>query len=260
MNPSEYNIPVKIARLFYATALVAWGVQHFIFGFFIAGRPTAWPLWLPGELPFAYVSGGLLIIAGGAIIIDQKPVKLLMGVSILILIWCGLRDVIFVVGHLDYGGNLTNAGKALTIGSAAMLIARTYRTGNGDYTSNNSLFIIADSCRYFTGFFLLISGIQHFLFADFVKFLMPTWIPGAVFWTYFAGAALIAAGLGLITGIKAKLAATLAGWMVFIWLLVLHIPRAIAGPNQNEWTAVFEALAVSGILFVLSASIKKQKS
>jgi uncharacterized membrane protein len=255
---TQFNIPLKVARVFYAIALIAWGVQHFIFGFFIAGRPMPWPAGLPGEAIIAYTSGALLIVTGGAIIANQKATRPLMAVSIMILLWCGLRDLIFVIINLDYGGNLTNVGKALTIGSAAMLIATTYKSESGDYSSNKKIFVIAPLCQYFTGAFLLISGVQHFLFAEFVKFLMPTWIPGATFWTYFAGVALAAAGLGLITGIKAKLAATMAGWMVFIWLLVLHIPRAVTGQNQNEWTAVFEALAVSGTLFVLSDTIKKK--
>ncbi len=236
--------------------MIAWGVQHFIFGYFIAGRPAPWPPEFPGESIIAYITGALLAGTGGAIIANQKPVKLLIAVSIMILLWCGLRDLIFVIINLDYGGNLTNTGKALTIGSGAMLIARTYSAETG---SKNKLLDLAALCQYFTGAFLLVSGIQHFLFAEFVKFLMPTWIPGAVLWTYFAGVALFAAGLALITGIKAKLAATLAGWMVFTWLLVLHIPRAIAESNQNEWTAVFEALAVSGILFILSDTIRSRK-
>ena len=48
-----------------------------------------------------------------------------------------------------------------------------------------------------------------------------------------------------------RLAAALVGAMIFTWLLVLHIPRGITMRNQNEWTAVLEALAFSGIAFAL---------
>jgi uncharacterized membrane protein YphA (DoxX/SURF4 family) len=83
--------------------------------------------------------------------------------------------------------------------------------------------------------------------------LVPTWIPGAVFWTYFAAVALIAGGIGIIVPRTARLAATLVGGMIFIWLLVLHIPRGFTINNQNEWTAVIEALAMSAIAFSLIA-------
>ncbi|HEV7501284.1 MAG TPA: hypothetical protein VGQ33_14820, partial [Vicinamibacteria bacterium] len=50
------------------------------------------------------------------------------------------------------------------------------------------------------------------------------------------------------------LAAALSGLMVFLWLVMLHIPRALAAPEalrRNEWTAVVEAFALSGIAFAL---------
>jgi uncharacterized membrane protein len=117
---------------------------------------------------------------------------------------------------------------------------------------------LAPLAQYFTGFFLLASGVQHFLFADFVKFLIPGWVPGGMFWTYFSAVALIAAGLGLITGIKAILAATLSSYMIFVWVIILHLPRALAPEgNANEWTAVFEALAFSGILLTISLQLRE---
>lgn len=254
MNPHSISIPKRIARLFYAAALLAFGIQHFIFGFFIAGRPMPWPSELPGELVVAYVSGAILILTGITIIINKKAVEALIATAIVILLWAGLRNVIHVVTTFDTGGSLTNMGKALTLGSAALLVARSIEP-----TSKKRVLSLAFLCRYFTGLFLLVSGIQHFMYADFVKFLVPSWIPAPLFFTYFSGAALCAAGLGLLTGIQAKFAATLAGWMILIWFCVLHVPRAIENNNQNEWTAVFEALVVSGILFLIADSLKKNQ-
>ncbi len=42
--------------------------------------------------------------------------------------------------------------------------------------------------------------------------------------------------------------------MIFLWVILPHIPRAMADfHNANETTAVFEALAFSGIAFMLAA-------
>lgn len=38
----------------------------------------------------------------------------------------------------------------------------------------------------FLGGFLILGGIQHFVYADFVTKLVPAWIPGARFWVYVA--------------------------------------------------------------------------
>ena len=107
------------------------------------------------------------------------------------------------------------------------------------------------------GAFLVSSGIQHFLFVPFVATLVPAWIPGPRLWTEFAGVALIAGGLGLIVPRTARLAGSLSGLMIFLWFVMLHIPRALAAADaasrRNEWTAVFEALAMSGIALLLAA-------
>ncbi|MDQ6903058.1 MAG: hypothetical protein M3139_08615, partial [Bacteroidota bacterium] len=81
------------------------------------------------------------------------------------------------------------------------------------------------------------------------------WIPGHVFWTYFAGVALAGAGVCIALKFKLKLIGLLLGIMLFIWFVILHIPRAIADPyvdKGNEVTSVFEAFAFSGIAFVIA--------
>jgi hypothetical protein len=60
--------------------------------------------------------------------------------------------------------------------------------------------------------------------------------------------------------IKAGLAATLLGIMIFIWFIILHVPRVIASPVAylgSEITSAFIALAYSGIAFVIAGAPKK---
>jgi len=105
----------------------------------------------------------------------------------------------------------------------------------------------------------LITGIHHFKFTEFVASLIPSWFPGdAVVWTYFAGVALIAGGIGLFIPFTARLAALLSGLMVFSWFWIVHLPRTFAGVSDS--IAVFEALAVSGIAFVLAGCLGIENS
>lgn len=102
---------------------------------------------------------------------------------------------------------------------------------------------------------MIVFGIEHFVYTPFVDTLIPDWIPWHRFWTYFGGVALIAAGAAIILKTRARLAANLLGLMIFCWFVLLHLPRGIASTaadNGNEWTSVFEALAFSGIAFVLA--------
>ena len=246
---------VKVSRVFFAVAIIALGVQHFIFKDFITGRPPKWPEWLPGQFVIAYLSGIILIAAGLAILTNKRVKLVLLITGSMILLWAGMRNLTGLITTLDYGILLTTTNKALTLGFGAFLVAATFGNENKTETVVDKWTDrLAPVSRYTIGFFLFASGVQHFLFADFVKFLIPAWIPGATFWVYFSGVALIAGGLGILTNIKGKFAAALSGWMIFIWLFVLHIPRAVTATTGagNEWIGVFEALAVSGLLFILS--------
>jgi hypothetical protein len=54
--------------------------------------------------------------------------------------------------------------------------------------------------------------------------------------------------------------ASLLGVMIFIWFIILHIPRVIDAPItdlEGEVTSSFLALAYSGIAFVIAGAARK---
>jgi uncharacterized membrane protein len=256
------NFSVRTIRIFFAISMIAWGILHFITGQFVGGRAQAWVSALLPMHIVPYVSGLIFVAAGVAILIERGAGKLTAIAGWMVLILAAIPNLILIIQTLDYGGLLTLTNKSLTIGFGALLIAAGFQQENfsaPDTTrvapKKNFTTKMASATRFIIGLFLFSSGIQHFLYVDFVKMLVPVWIPGAVFWTYFSAVALILSGFALMSGIKYRVAAWLAGLMIFVWLILLHIPRAVAGrTDYNEWTAVFEALAVSALLLLLTKS------
>lgn len=99
---------------------------------------------------------------------------------------------------------------------------------------------------------------QHFVYTEFVVSLIPGWFPrDSVFWTFFAAFALLAGGIGLWVPRTARLAALLVGIMVFSWFWIIHVPRTLQTVSDNM--AVFEALAVSGIAFVIAGFLYRRE-
>jgi uncharacterized membrane protein len=218
-----------LGRIFVGIAMVAFGVQHLVYGKFVTRVVPRLPPSIPWHPFWAYLTGAVLIAAGAAIILQKRvrPVAILLG--ILILCSALFLAIPLVVASPSNGGLWTNAGKAFALAGAAFLVAG-FPAG-----------------RFFLSAFLILTGIQHFIYAPFVQGLVPAWIPEHLFWTYFAGVALIAGGIGMIIPRTTRLAAYLSGLMIFLWVILLHIPRAMAAPrDSNETTAVFEALAISG--------------
>jgi uncharacterized membrane protein len=227
-----------VARWFIGIALVAFGIQHLIYREFVTRLVPKLPAWIPGHSFWACLLGIVLIVTGVAIVCGKKArwAGMLLGMI-------GLLSVLLLylprlAGNLHDGGLWTNAGKALMLSGAGLLVARSGLDAVG---------------RSFVSAFLILTGVQHFIYAQFVMGLVPAWIPEHLFWTYFAGVALITGGLGMIVPRTRRLAGYLSGAMILAWVFLLHIPRALAAPhNANETTAVFEALAVSGAAFLVA--------
>jgi uncharacterized membrane protein len=105
-------------------------------------------------------------------------------------------------------------------------------------------------------------GYTHFLYTGMILSLFPPWIPYQLFWTYFAGVALIIGGFAIVFRVQLKLAAILMGILLCIFLLFIHIPLAIADPwSQNAFQTIriFGALAFIGTAFMIAGSAVPQK-
>lgn len=258
------NNIASIGRSFFAISLIAFGIQHFIFQDFVAGRAPAWPAAMPGRLVWAVMSGVALIVAGVAIIFGRKARWAAIASGALIFLWAFPRQIPLVAADPSIGGAWTSAGKALVLFGGAFAVAASLPEEKGSGLAL-SFVNLKESFLYFglicLSLFMILAGFQHFRFDKFVVTLVPQWIPGAFFWTYFAGIALIAGGTGLLLPQTTRIAAALSGLMIFLWVLMLHIPRAVSGlyDHKSEWLAVFEALAFSGLGLLLSGSWPKQK-
>ena len=196
------------------------------------------------------------------------PVKARLAATLLGGLFLLSVVLLHIPGHVISGafslGSWTDAFKALTFAGSAFVVAGTLPKANSDLRSP-SIVALLDKLvpfgMYPLAIMVIAFGTDHLLGPKFIATLVPAWIPAPVFWTYFAGAALIASGVGMIARIKARLAATLLGAMIFTWVLILHIPRAMADPYGaigNEWSSVFEALAFSGIAFILGQTLPKE--
>lgn len=254
------NALLAIGRVSYAIAVIAFGILHLAHGDFVTRVIPWWPAWLPARALWAYGVGVILVVAGTALISNRHTVLVanLLGAALLLsFLVLGLP---MAAADSVLGGGWTRAGKALALSGGAFLVAQSsFGIGGGKMPDpapiNQRLARLWALGPWFFASFLVLCGVQHFVLVELVQSLVPAWIPGARVWTYIAGVALIAGGIGLLVPRTARLAALLSGLMIFIWVVILHIPRAISAfpRSTNETTAVFEALAMSGIAWLIAA-------
>jgi uncharacterized membrane protein YphA (DoxX/SURF4 family) len=171
---------------------------------------------------------------------------------------------LFVDPYYKNLGVWANGEKELALAGGAFVIAGSFPDSNAHVQKKPLFTKLLEKLIPVGGIFISIImisyGIDHFLYTEGIATMVPAWIPNHIFWTYFAGVALIGSGIAIILKIKLKVIATLLGTMILLWFIFLHIPRAIAHPfldKGNEVTSAFSALAFSGIAFVIAGSHKR---
>lgn len=159
-------------------------------------------------------------------------------------------------------GEWENAAKELALAGGALVIAGGHSIQNKNPLIGFLIKLIPLGVICF-GLTIVSFGINHFLYAKEAAGYIPSWIPHRMFWIYFTGSALIGSGMAIILKFKLPLMAALLGTMIFIWVLILHIPKAIAAPvadNGAEVSSAFLALAYCGIAFVIAGGKRSRPS
>jgi uncharacterized membrane protein len=202
------------------------------------------PDWMPWHAGWVYGSGLILILTGGAILTGyrQRLAGIVLAALILLSVLC--LHIPAIATNPGAGFMWTNPCKALALFGGAILLA--------SFPSS----AVADRCAaLLLGIFLLVCGVQHYVYLDFVIQLVPAWIPARPFWAYFTGTALIAGGAGVLLPRTIRLAGILAGIMIFLWVVLLHFPRAMTVPHDpGESSGLFEALALSGVCLLVAGT------
>jgi len=99
-------------------------------------------------------------------------------------------------------------------------------------------------------------GTEHFTLSAAIASIVPRWIPWHLFWTYFVGACFIAAGLSLVTGIQARLAASLLALNFFLFVVLMDVPAWAQNPRDRfGLTLALRELAFSGGPLAMAASL-----
>jgi uncharacterized membrane protein len=87
---------------------------------------------------------------------------------------------------------------------------------------------------------------DHFGDAKAISEMVPSYIPGKLFWAYFVGIALLAAALSIVLKKQARLAATLLSLMLFLFVVLITAPAIVATPGDRiAWSLGLRDLSFS---------------
>lgn len=237
----------------YGLGVMALGLLCLAWDDFLSGQPV--PKHFPDRAILAYAAGAFLLIAGAAIQWRRTTawgaaaltayyaliVVVLMNGRLLLAQYTvyGIYEEIAIQLAVATGGLIVYAASAeIDAGTAARLT----RLGQLAF-----------------GICALIFGGAHFFYMNLTAPLVPKWLPpGQEFWGYATGIGHIAAGVAILTGVQARLAAILLTIMFAAFTPLVHLPMLLADPASHfNWSENALNLALTGVAWVVADSLAR---
>jgi uncharacterized membrane protein len=246
------NLYLNTGKLFLVTSIIAIGAIHIVSGHFPVGLlPVAASM--PAKQVLAYLTGSLMIVAGILALIRKYAAYGVFLAVLLYLLALLLIHVPKVLAEPNNPSEWTAAFEVICIMGGTLILLGSVSKDGGTKLIKTGTYLFSIG--------LLVFGVQHYMYAQFVANLIPAWIPAHLFFDYLVMAAFFASAISFIIRKLTSLAGGLLGLMFLIWVLILHLPRVIAGIHtEPEWTSLFVALAFSGISFLIAGIATTSKN
>jgi uncharacterized membrane protein YphA (DoxX/SURF4 family) len=239
----------------YGVGVMALALVSFAWGDFDPGQPV--PKFVPDRAILAYAAATFMLIAGAAVAWRRTAAK---GAAALaayyLLVVVILMNGRIVLKHYAEYGAYESMAEQLAIAAGGLMVYAAH----ADIDAALALRLTRAGQLLF-GVCAVIFGGAHFFYMNLTAPLVPKWLPpNQVFWADATGIAHIAAGLAILSGVQARLAAILLTIMYASFTPLVHLPMLLADhSNHFIWSENAVNLALTGVAWVVADSLARQR-
>lgn len=159
----------------------------------------------------------------------------------LLLAYLVVGTVMFKVRAIVLQPNVEGAYQ--TWGENAVMVAGAwvlYTWFASDWDRQRFAFATGESgvriARVLYGLAMIAFGLSHFVYLSLTTPLVPAWLPWHVGWAYATGSTYLGAGVAVLIGVCAPMAAALSALQMGLFTLLVWVPKVIAGDlSAFQW-------------------------
>jgi uncharacterized membrane protein YphA (DoxX/SURF4 family) len=239
----------------YGLGVMAIGLASLAFGTFDPGQPV--PAHFPARIALAYAAAVFMVVAAAAVEWRRTTAwgsaALTVYYTLFVLI---LMDGRLLLRNYAVYGAYENIAEQLGIAAGGLIVYAT--TARIDAALAARLTRLG---RLAFGVCALVFGGAHFVYMNLTALLVPKWLPPSQeFWGYATGVCFVAAGVAILTGVQARLAAILLTAMLASFALLVHEPMLLADhASHGNWTESAVNLAEIGAAWVVADSLARPR-
>jgi uncharacterized membrane protein YphA (DoxX/SURF4 family) len=242
---------IAVGSRVYGAGVIALALVCFVWGGFDPGQPV--PESFPNRALLASVAAALMLVAGAAVEWRRTTA---WGAAVLAAYY-GLIVVILmngsvVLAHYAEFGSYSGAAEQLAIAAAALIIYAESAAIDARRTAH-----LVRVGQLAFGICAVLFGGAHFFYMNLTAPLVPHWLPPSQeFWAWATGLGHIAAGVAILAGVQARLAAVLLTAMYASFTPLVHLPMLVADPASHmNWAENALNVALTGAAWVVADSL-----